>query len=134
VRRIALLVIVLSACSFGAAPLPTAAADIGSTHVSLQRGGYCWSTGSHATCADSADPQALLQTGYLKPVKVRAGATVKVSFSSEPSSVEVGLVGRTPVLANPFALTDEPGSYVYTITGYWHEGDVAFFLPVDVTR
>src|SRR5438034_7092242 len=87
-----LVVTVLSACSFGAAPLPTATAVIGSTTISLPHGSYCWSSGGQATCADSADPEMLLQTGYLKPVTVPAGALVKVTFSSEPSAVENNLL------------------------------------------
>jgi len=136
-----LVVTVLSACSFGAAPLPTATAVIGSTTISLPHGSYCWSSGGQATCADSAGPDMLLQTGYLKPVTVPAGALVKVTFSSEPSAVENtlrwaagGTVFGAASSGASFALPSQPGRYVYVITGKWQEGDVGFFLPVDVTR
>jgi len=32
------------------------------------------------------------------------------------------------------SLPAQSGRYVYVITGSFHEGDVSFFLPVDVTR
>ncbi len=129
-----LVLTVLSACSFGAAPLPTATAVIGSTTISLPHGSYCWSSGGQATCADSADPETLLRTGYLKPVTAPAGARVQITFSAQPSRVAIAL-GQEPVGSEAsFTLPAQSGRYVYTITGNWQEGDVGFFLPVDVTR
>ena len=137
---LAAMLLLAAACSLGAVPLPTAAADVGGSHVSLARGSYCWSSGGQATCADSADPEALLRTGYLKPVTAPSGAPVKVTFNSAPSSVENRLLwaasGTVTAAASPgasFVLAAQPGRYVYAITGKWQEGDVSFLLPVDVT-
>src|SRR6266702_5986839 len=131
---LAAIFLLAAACSFGAAPVPTAAADIGASHVSLARGSYCWSSGGQATCADSADPETLLRTGYLKPVTVPAGARVQITFSAQPSRVAIAL-GQEPVGSEAsFTLPAQSGRYVYTITGNWEEGDVGFYLPVDVTR
>jgi hypothetical protein len=132
-RRALLLVLVVCACGAGAAPLPTATADIGATHVSLARGSYCWSSGGQATCADSAPPDMLLQTGYLKPFEAAAGSMVKVTFSSQPSKVDVSVDGKSSGSGATFTLPGSPGRYVYTVAGVWPEGDVGFFVPVDVT-
>jgi hypothetical protein len=138
---LAAVLLLAAACSLGAVPLPTATADIGATHVSLARGSYCWSSGGQGTCADSADPETLIRTGYLKPVTAPAGAQVQVMFNSKPSTVENtllwaanGTVTAATSAGASFALTAQPGRYVYAITGKWQEGDVSFLLPVDVTR
>ncbi len=131
---LAAMLLIAAACSFGAVPLPTATADIGASHVSLARGSYCWSSGGQATCADSADPETLLSTGYLKPVTVPGGARAQITFSVQPSRVAIAL-GQEPAGSEAsFTLPAQSGRYVYTITGSFHEGDVSFFLPVDVTR
>jgi len=131
---LAAMLVLAAACSFGAAPLPTANADIGASHLSLARGSYCWSSGGQATCADSADPDTLLRTGYLKPVTAPASARARITFSSQPSRIAVAL-GQEPVGSDAsFTLPSQSGRYVYTITGFFPEGDVGFFLPVDVTR
>ena len=134
--RVALAAVLLlaAACSLGAVPLPTATADIGATHVSLARGSYCWSSGGQATCADSADPETLLRTGYLNPVTVPAAARVHITFSVQPSRIAIALGQEPSGSETSFTLPAQAGRYVYTITGSWQEGDVGFFLPVDVTR
>ncbi len=130
---LAAIFLLAAACSFGAAPVPTAAADIGASHISLPRASYCWSSGGHATCADSADSETLLRTGYLKPVTAPAGARAQITFSAQPSRVAIAL-GQEPVGSEAsFTLPAQSGRYVYTITGFFPEGDVGFFLPVDVT-
>src|SRR5205814_8555583 len=113
---LAAMLLLAAACSLGAAPLPTAAADVGGSHVSLARGSYCWSSGGQATCADSADPDMLLRTGYLKPVTVPASAHARITFSAQPSRVAIA-VGQEPVGADAsFTLPSPSGRYVDTIT------------------
>lgn len=137
-----LLLIVLWACGFGAVPLPTASAVIGSTTISLPRGSYCWLSGGQGTCADAAPPDTLLQTGYLKPVTEPGGASVRVSFSAQAHGLAVEVLwtasGKPPGPVHhdesSFNLPVDPDRYVITITGTFQEGDVGFFLPVDVTR
>ena len=117
------LLLAVAACSIGPAPLPKATATIGSKHVSLQRGSYCWSSWGKGECADAAPPDALLRTGYLKPVAAASGQRVEISFDRAPDRVEP---------ASKFELPSATGQHVYIITGYWPEGDVSFFLAVDV--
>src|SRR5438477_11782111 len=113
----ATMLLLTAACSLGATPLPTAAADIGTTHVSLARGSYCWSSGGQGTCADSADPETLLRTGYLKPVAAPASARAQITFSAQPSRVAIAL-GQEPVGSEAsFTLPSQSGRSVYTITG-----------------
>lgn len=133
---------VMCACGLSAAPLPTAKAVIGSTAISLPRGSYCWSSAGQGTCADSADPETLLKTGYLKPVSEPAGATVRVSFSAQAHGLAVDIIwtasgnqlGPVNHDESSFNLPADPDRYVITISGTFQEGDVSFFLPVDVTR
>jgi len=139
---LAAMLLLAAACSLGAVPLPTATADIGASHVSLARGSYCWSSGGQGTCADSAGPDILLKTGYLKPVSEPAGAMVRVKFSAPPHGLAVniewtasgGQLGPVSHDEESFNLPVDPDRYVITITGTWQEGDVGFYLPVDVTR
>jgi hypothetical protein len=138
-----LLLTVLSGCgSSPALQLPTASAVIGSTTISLPRGSYCWSSGGQATCADSASPDVLLKTRYLKPVSEPGGANVRVRFSGQAHGIAVEFLwtasgrkpGPVPYDESGFNLPVDPDRYVIAITGYFQEGNVGFFLPVDVTR
>src|SRR5258706_4455981 len=101
---LAAMLLLAAACSLGAVPLPTATADIGASHVSLARGSYCWSSGGQATCADSADPETLLRTGYLKPVTVPAAARAHITFSVQPSRGAIALVREPAASETPFPL------------------------------
>jgi hypothetical protein len=138
----AILLVVTAACGAVPAPLPTATAVIGLTTISLPLGSYCWSSGGQGTCTDSAGPDNLLKTGYLKPVNEPGGATVRVKFSAPTHGLAVNIewtasgkqLGPVPHDESSFNLPLNPDRYVITITGTWQEGDVGFFLPVDVTR
>lgn len=131
----------------GAKPLPTASATLHGVTVDMPRGSYCWTSGGHGECADSAAPEALLTTGYLKPYRTAGGFDVKITFHSatQPSTFYVQLFqspdGVGPVKeagTQAFSLGVSPpasaGTYVYVVTGTWPEGDVGFFLAVDLTR
>ena len=96
-----LVMTVLSACGLGAAPLPTATAVIGSTTISLPRGSYCWSSGGQGTCADSAPPDMLLQTGYLKPVSEPVGTEAVGTEAVGTEAVGAEAVGTEAVAAEP---------------------------------
>lgn len=131
----------------GARPLPTASANLHGVTVDLPRGSYCWTSGGHGECADSAGPEALLKTDYLKPYRTPGGFDVEISFHSatQPSTFNVqlfqspdGKVGPVKESSTPtFSLGASPpaasGMYVYVVTGTWPEGDVSFFLAVDLT-
>jgi len=138
----AILLVVTAACGAVSAPLPTATAVIGSTSISLPRGSYCWSSGGQGTCADSAPPDILLKTGYLQPVSEPGGATVRVRFSAPSHGLGVNIewtasgkqLGPVSHDEESFNLPVDADRYVITITGVWQEGDMGFFLPVDVTR
>ena len=137
-----LVISLIGACGFSTAPLPTATAVIGSTTVSLLHGSYCWSSGGQGTCANSAPPDMLLKTGYLKPLSEPAGASVRVNFSAPAHGLAVEIewtasgtqLGPVYHDESGFNLPVDPDRYVIAITGYFDEGDVGFLLPVDVTR
>jgi hypothetical protein len=141
-RCLALLMLAVCACGIGPAPLPVATADIAGKHVSLPRGSYCWSSWGHGECADSTPPDELLRSGYLKPIIAAGGESVNVAFSSSPKSVSLQLLwtssGQPSSVIEghriPFNLPAGPGTYVFVVTGTWHEGDVGFFLPVEIAR
>ena len=127
----------LLACSNGQVPLPNATAVVGATHLALARASYCWSTPGRTECADAADPDTLIQTGHLKPVSAQQGSHVSVTFDRNPQKVETELLWPSKTLPIPqagpnFDLPSAPGRYVFVATGIWPEGDVGFFLPVDV--
>ena len=141
------LVLAAGACvPFLNTPLPTATATLHWATVDLPRGGYCWSSGGHAECADSAGPDTLLKTGYLKPYRTAGGfdATVHFHGASDPGSFRVTMAhtptGVAPVpvqthdrtLTIPRVTSGAEGVYVYGVTGVWNEGDVSFFLALDL--
>lgn len=131
--------------SSGRTSLPTASATLHWATVDLPRGSYCWSSGGHGTCADSADPDVLLRTGYLKPYRTAGGYRVQVAFHSAAapinSTIEMlrsprggrGNIAESSPLAFdlPVDPSQGPGIYVYLVTGNWKEGAVSFFLVID---
>jgi hypothetical protein len=145
--RIALAACLLlsSACDFVPIPLPTATATLHSIQLDLPRGSYCWSSGGKAVCADSAPAGMLLERGYLRPYRTAGGLDVAIAFQSKSQlrDFHVELVksptGNGPVkttATGTFSLPAAPGVpagiYVYMITSIWPQGDVSFFLPIDL--
>jgi len=145
--RIALAACLLlcAACDFVPVPLPTANATLNSIRLDLPRGSYCWTSGGKAVCADSAGPDMLLDRGYLRPYRTTGGLDVLIAFQSksELRNFHVELVksptGNAPVkttATRTFSLPAAPGVpagiYVYMITSTWPQGDVSFFLPIDL--
>lgn len=138
-----------SSCLPGPAPqLPTASATLHSATIDLPRGSYCWNGGGQGECADSAGADQLLKTGYLKPYRTAGGFDVKINFHSDaqPTGLTVQLVqgpdgkAMTVDKSGPrtFGLGVSPpaaaGVYVYVVTATWAEGDVGFFLTIQLIR
>jgi hypothetical protein len=128
------------------AQLPTASARLHWASIDLPRASYCWNSGGQGECADSADADELLKSGYLKPYRTAGGFDVKITFhaSSQPKTFDVqqiqspdGKPVRVPeTTPNTFSIgmspPAAPGLYVYLVTGTWAEGDVGFFLALDL--
>ncbi len=127
-------------------PIPTASAMLHFTTIDLPRAGYCWNSGGQGECADPAGIEDLLRTGYLKPYRTAGGLDVKVIFhsSSARTGFSVNLIqgpaekGSTVSETAPqtFRVDASPpavaGTYIYVVTGSWPEGDVGFFLALDL--
>lgn len=127
-------------------PLPTASATLHWATIDLPRGSYCWSSGGHGECADSAGPDLLLKSGQLKPYRTAGGFDAKIAFhsSSAPKSFEVLLMVSPDGTTGPVSLTGQDvikigmspparvGVYVYVVRGTWPEGSVDFFLAIDL--
>jgi len=142
----AVILVFAAACEFVAVPLPTATANFQSTRLDLPRGSYCWSSGGKAVCADSASADALLESGYLRPFRTAGGFDVQVAFQSQSElrgfqvqrvKSPVGTATEPSTPARSFHLpavpATPPGVYIYMITSTWPQGDVSFFLPVELT-
>lgn len=132
------ILVAIVACS-GAISKPTASATLHWATVPLKLGSYCWASGGQGECADSAAPEALLHSGYLVPYRSAGCQSALIKFSSEPEAFEVELVystaGSTGPIANhdfQFDISSVPGTYVYAVMGKWAEGDVSFFLPLEI--
>ena len=133
--------LVLVACSTEAVPKPTATANIGWSTIPLKLGSYTWASGSQIESADMADPVDLLRSRYLVPVRVAGGCKLSAlaKFSTEPKTIDVQLLysttgtnGPVPTQDHEFDIASATGTYVYTVTGTWPQGDVSFLLPLDV--
>jgi hypothetical protein len=141
-----IVAVVLTASSCAPAQLPTASATLHWATIDLPRGSYCWNSGGQGQCADSAGADQLLRSGYLKPYRTAGGFDVKITFhsASEPNSFNVQLVqspdGKpsavTASAPHTFSIGMSPpaatGVYVYLVTGTWAEGDVGFFLTLNL--
>ena len=126
--------------------LPTASATLHWATIDLPRGSYCWNTEGHGECADSAGTDALLKSGYLKPYVTAGGFDVKITFhsGSQPKSFNVQLIqspdGKFSTIhesgQHTFSIGTSPpakaGLYVYVVTGTWSEGDVGFYLTLQL--
>jgi len=127
-------------------PLPTASATLHGATIDLPRGSYCWNSGGQGECADSAGADQLLKSGFLKPYRTAGGFDVKITFhaASRPNSFNVQqvqspdgkLAAVTESAPHTFSIGMSPpaaaGLYVYLVTGTWAEGDVGFFLTLDL--
>jgi hypothetical protein len=142
----AILLVFAAACDFVPVPLPTATATFHSVSLDLPRGSYCWSSGGKATCADSASADALLERGYLKPYRTAGGFDVQIAFQSkselrsfhvERVKSPIGTATEPSTPTRSFHLPAVPatpaGVYIYMITSAWPQGDVSFFLPVELS-
>ncbi len=131
------------------APLPTATATLHFATIDLPRGSYCWNTGGGGQCADSAGPDVLLRSGYLKPYRTAGGFDARINFkaAAQPHGFGVQLVmtpagvpapravpsDETMTFSIPEVTPGAAGVYVYVVTGIWTEsGDVSFFLVLDL--
>lgn len=133
------LVVSLAACSPGMTPKPTATATLHWYTVQMKLASYCWSSGGQGVCADSAGADILLRTGYLVPVRTAGCQAAVIKFSSAPRSFGValeysstGASGQVKPDGFQFDIASRPGTYVYDVTGTWAEGDVSFYLPLEV--
>jgi hypothetical protein len=147
VRRALVLIglLLLPGCVFRETSLPTAKALLHWSSIELRPAAYCWDFGGRAQCADSAGPEHLLATGDLKPVRTAGGFDTQIQFTTSsplqrfrvdlaygpggPTSMPAGSDQTFPIEAAPPAKT---GVYVYAITGGWREGDVTYFLALDL--
>jgi hypothetical protein len=133
--------------SGGKQSLPTASATLHWAKVDLPRGSYCWRSGAQADCADSAGVDQLLRTGYLKPYRTAGGFDVLVNFhsASQPKGFHVQLIQSPTQKAVTVSGSAAPrtfsigmiprnaaGLYVYLVTATWDEGEVSYFLPLDL--
>jgi hypothetical protein len=127
-------------------PLPTASATLHWATIDLPRGSYCWNSDGQGDCADSVGADALLKTGYLKPYRTAGGFDVKITFhaTSQPTGFNVQLIhgpdGKVVTVdessPHTFGVGMSPpaatGVYVYLVTGTWAEGDVGFYLTIQL--
>jgi hypothetical protein len=140
------IAVVLTSSSCLRAQLPTASATLHWATIDLPRGSYCWNSAGQVECADSAGADQLLKSGYLKAYRTAGGFDVKITFhaGSEPKTFDVQQIqspGGKPVRVtesapHTFSIGMSPpaasGLYVYLVTGTWAEGDVGFFLALDL--
>lgn len=144
------LLVAMAGCLPGGFPgtrnsLPTASATLHWAKVDLPRGSYCWNFGDRGECADSPGVATLLKSGFLKPYRTAGGFDAVVTFTSpsQPSGFHVEMQGPNGKLAvvpetapHTFSVAMIPpaasGVYVYVVTGKWAEGDVSFYLTLDL--
>jgi hypothetical protein len=140
------IAVVLTSSSCLRADLPTASATLHWATIDLPRGSYCWNSGGQGECADSVGADQLLESGNLKAYRTAGGFDAKITFhaSSQPKTFDVQQIqspdGKpvrvTETAPNTFSIgmspPAAPGLYVYLVTGTWAEGDVGFFLALDL--
>ena len=140
------LLMATGGCVRGGGSLPTASATLHWATIDLPRGSYCWNSSGQGECADSAGADALLKTGYLKPYRTAGGFDAKITFHStaQPTGFGVQLIqgpdgkAMTVDQSGPytFSLGVSPpaatGVYVYVVTGIWPEGNVGFYLAIQL--
>jgi len=139
------LLLLLPGCVPGTSPLPTARANLHFASIDLPRAAYCWHSGAHGECADSPGPETLLRMGDLKPFATAGGYDIQIVFNptSQVTSFTVELAygpgSPSPIattapqtFALPQVSVDKAGVYVYAVSGAWPEGDVTFFLALNL--
>ena len=140
-----LALLLLPACVPGGSPLPTATARLHFSSLDLQRASYCWNSGGRGECADSPGPDVLLRMGDLKPYATAGGYDIEVVFKSsshlDSFAVELAYGPGSPstlptkaprTFSLPQVPADKAGVYVYAVSGKWAEGDVTFYLALEL--
>lgn len=105
--------------------------------LDVYQGSYCWQAFGKGECADTGGPADVI--GEDKPRTVEAGSEAVLSFWGDPETLNMSLEGsrETVVLTleNGKAtvdLPDEPGVYLYSVSGHWEQGDTGYFFQVKV--
>lgn len=112
----------------------------GGEEVPAVRGSYCWSGSGRSVCADSVAPPELVAS--LSPAPVPRESILGFRFARRPveGSLEVrrwtGTASERVRFVRPgaFALPEQSGEYVYSVSARWPEGDVTWAFRVRVTK
>lgn len=123
-----------------AAGPPEPAVAIGEKEVPAIRGTYCWSSLVKNICEDSLSAPAIISFKNQKPLSADPGAEVTIDFNEQPLKDSIYLSRwlndekdiQVPLKGNMFELPKDKGTYVYSVSANWNNGDAVYAFVIEV--
>jgi len=112
---------------------------VAQTPVEVTEGTYCWNHFTSSECVDMMSPTQMIDENYLVPTAVKPGATLTYTFSRTPLKDSVELLlweqndeKKVPLNKNVFRAPKKQGTYVYSISARWENGDASYIFAIQV--
>jgi len=119
---------------------PEPVVSIGERNVPAIRGTYCWSSLMKGVCVDTAAPPGIISFENHTTVSAAPGTEVKIDFEEQPLKDSIYLSRwlddekdiQVPLKGNMFELPKDKGTYVYSVSANWNNGDAVYAFVIEV--
>jgi len=100
----------------------------------------CWSYENEAHCTDMAAPPEIVGELKPKPLQVKPGATLSVTYTEAPTENSLRVtqwIGTKQIEqllenGNQWKAPDQPGWYLFDVHGQWKQGDAGYAFVIEV--
>lgn len=100
----------------------------------------CWSYQNEGVCTDTAAPPELVAEKKPKPLQVKPGATLSVTYAVPPTEnslrvtqwIGIEQIEQALENGNQWKAPDQPGWYLFDVRGEWNQGDAGHAFVIEV--
>lgn len=119
---------------------PEPVVTIDEKEISIVRGSYCWSSSLKSVCEDTSAPPDIVSYANQKPVAAQPSTEVTIDFDEKPLKDSIELSRwlneeestSVPLNDHTFVLPKEKGSYIYSVSARWDQGDAVYAFIIEV--